>query len=226
MRRVTKLALLALTIWLAFAQPTIAQKAQSYSLAPKGCKNLFEEYDYALDQLFPRGVLPKNVQSRDVDYTIVLRYLPSFQTESQIVIVKRVNGTFDVVRYGLRQGDQSIWARLNKSYEKQNCPTDADIRNMDVVITDLKPVTDVVKQTVVSLFEQPVSLVIDPSMRPALTPKDHRYMMEDGETVYVWLSGFQDSAFFRLWSWDESTGFDSPLYDWADRIRKAVKAAQ
>ena len=168
----------------------------------------------------------KGVRPLDIDYTIVLRYLPSFQTESQIVIVKQVNGTIDVVRYGLRHGDQSIWTRLNKFYEKQSCPTDADIRNMDVVITNLKPVPDDVKQTVVSLFEQPVTLVIDPNMRLGLTPKDHRYMMEDGETVYFWLDAFQDSAFFKLWGpWGDNARFDSPLYDWADRIRKEIKGS-
>lgn len=224
MRQMVKFATLlgSLIFSAVLAAPPIAQQARSTSLSPLGCKDMLNEYDYALDQLFPRDAGPKGVRPQDVDYTIVVRYLPSFQTESQIVIVKQRNGTLDLTRYDLQSGKQSIWAVLNKFYEKQSCPSDADLRTIQIVVTRLDPVPDEVKYLVANLFEQPVTLVIDPSMRPGLSAKDRRFVMMDGETVYLWLSAFQDSAFFKLWG-PFGNLFDSPLYDWADRLRKAAR---
>lgn len=222
MKKTSKLTLLLFLSSIASlpVRPAAAQKTQ-YSLSPAGCRNLFQEYDHALDLLFPRNATIKGVRAIDVDYRIVLRYLPSFHTESQIVIVKTKNGAFDLTRYGLPGGGQSIWSRLNQFYEKQTCPTDADLLSIGVLTKNVKPVPDQLKQLIADLFQQRISLVIDPNMRPGLTAKEHRsLMMEDGETVYFWLDGVQDSVFFRLWGpWGVETHFQSPLYDWADRVR-------
>lgn len=203
------------------ADPAIAQKAQRTSSTLLGCTDISQQYEHALDVVFPRPTRGPG-DFRAVDYTIVLRYQPSFHAESQIVFEKDTNGKLLATEYTLPDGAPSVSTRLWKIYEARRCPTDADLAGIITVNRSLDPVPNEVKKLVIQLFEQRITLMIDPAMRIDLNSKSPRLLVEDGAGYHLWLNGLQNSAFFDL----HSGPFQSPLYDELDHLRLAVEDAK
>ncbi|MHB8487442.1 MAG: hypothetical protein ACYDCM_17145 [Candidatus Acidiferrales bacterium] len=204
------------------ADPAIAQKAQRTSSTLLGCTDISQQYEHALDIVFPRPTRGPG-DFRTVDYTIVLRYQPSFHTESQIVFEKDMNGKLLAKEYALPEGAPSVLTRLWKIYDARRCPTDAELAKINTVNRSLDPVPSDVKELVIQLLEQPITLMIDPDMRIDLNSKSPRLLMEeDGAGYHLWLNGLQNSAFFDL----HSGPSQSPLYDELDRLRLAVEDAK
>lgn len=220
-RYVSLPALLICSVFL--AGPVIPQQTRSSSSTLQGCSDMLQEYDYALDLIFPRAKSPASF--RGIDYRIVLRYLPSFRQESQIVFTKRANGRLETKEYNLPVGDESLWTRLSKIYEAGRCPTDADIKATKVIIKSFDPTPKDIEQLVNGLFRQPITLIIDPNMQTSLNSESPRIVMEDGASYRFWLDGLQNSAFFELQG-PYGGQFDSPLYDEVDRLRLAVESAR
>lgn len=218
-RCVSLLALLVCSVFL--ADRVVAQQTRSSSSALQGCSDILQEYDHVLDVVFPRPARTRT-GSRDLDYSIVLRYQPSLHVESQIVFEKDTDGKLLVTEYMLPEGAPSILARLWKIYEARRCPTDADFMGTKLIIKNLDPTPTRVTELVTYLFQQPITLAIDPNMRIS---KSHRAFMEDGARYLFWLNGDQNSAFFELQG-PYKGQFDSPLYDEVDRLRLAVESAK
>lgn len=215
-RYVSLLALLVCSVFL--ADRVVAQQTRSSSSALQGCSDISQEYNHALDLVFPRSTRTP-AAFRELDYSIVLRYQPSFHAESQIVLEKDTNGKLLATEYALPDGAPSVSTRLWKIYEARRCPTDADFAGIITVNRSLDPVPNEVKELVIQLFEQPITLMIDPDMRIDLNSKSPRLLVEDGAGYHLWLNGLQNSAFFDL----HSGPFQSPLYDELDHLRLAVE---
>ena len=202
------------------AGPVVAQQTRSSSSALQGCSDISQDYDHALDLVFPRPTRTP-AAARELDYSIALRYQPSLHVESQIVFMKDTDGKLLVTEYALPEGAPSILARLWKIYEARRCPADADFIGTKLIVKNLDPAPTRVTESVTHLFQQPITLVIDPNMRNS---KSHRTFMEDGARYLIWLNGDQNSAFFELQG-PYKGQFDSPLYDEVDRLRLAVESA-
>src|SRR3989304_4709192 len=79
-----------------------------------------DTYYRVVDVVFPR---PSQYE-RDIAYTIVLRYLPSFAAESQIVINATQEGGFNVISYTLEGESPNINNDTREFREKVKCTDD------------------------------------------------------------------------------------------------------
>ena len=70
-------------------------------------------YRSILDRVFPRP----EPDFREVDYQVVLRFEPSFDRESQIIINARKDRTYDIVEYRL-DSREGIWDQLGALRER------------------------------------------------------------------------------------------------------------
>lgn len=176
-----------------------------------------DTYDQVLDLVFPRDAL----RNRNVRYVFVLRYEPTFQAESQVVIVNGWDRS-DIIEY--RSLDGNIEMKLDaivRHTKKEDIKRMAkqiriQIRHLSVPSADLNLLHD--------NFFQSLHL----SERALVGPKSERVTVtQDGTTYRVWYSGITEIQTDLSGSGigSPTRADEAPLLDWMKDVHRKLESA-
>jgi hypothetical protein len=116
------------------------------------------KYLQVADVLFPRKLLEEGPSH----FTLTLRFLPSFGTESQIVLSKTPSGGYTVTRYSLPNGSKTAWHQMEEITSESKIEDSVEIakrikvevRNVDVPSSLLSPQVDRISKLTLFPFKE------------------------------------------------------------------------
>ena len=148
----------------------------------------------------------------DVESRIVLRFLPSFDLpESQVVVLKKANGTIRVIQHRLRQGTRPISEQCNEILDRNPEASVDDILRQIAV----EKVERLASDSTVRLMDEFSHLSIPAKLSPALTM--------DGTTYELWIQTPSNEihAVFSDGAYGERTN-SVPIIRWVKAVQAEV----
>lgn len=174
----------------------------------------YRRYQRVVDLLFPRAPSPGMMG----DYYIVLRYLPAFDAETQIIIVKQRHKTFLIRHYYLPKGSKSIAVQVADEIERVGTQSPrelADRIRVEVRDVSLPPAT------IAELLARFQKLRISPQL-------DTRIMI-DPTWYELWFRTTSSGSELHFLYGDIDYGQDQkahPLVHWMNQVREAVESSE
>jgi len=176
-----------------------------------------ETYDKVLDLVFPRDIL----QEQKLRYVFVLRYEPTFHTESQLVIAEGWDKT-EVIEY--KSLDGSIEMKLDEIVRRTG-KEDAEqmAKQIRIQKRHIK-----ISRAEIRLLQERFFESLRLSEKKLIAPMPDRVMVtQDGTGYRLWYSGITD-----IHSDLSGSGIkvptrldESPLIDWMKSVYRRVEAA-
>ena len=180
-----------------------------------------EDYGKILDMLFPRDVFDEYEYKRS--FVLVLRYKPSFDAETQIVIAGRENG-INVVEFTSLDGN--VYYKLGEIMEKTGQKSSVELakyirvkkRELKIPLRQL----NIWRRNLIDSVSRSVRPKVLESTLPAATMAN---VTDDGTRYELWDSSLSGEIYFTP-SGIEENGRDfsgkRSLIRWMERVRREV----
>jgi hypothetical protein len=178
-----------------------------------------DDYPKILDRLFPRDVLDKSGRR----FMLVLRYTPSFEAESQIVISGREDG-INVIEYYSMDGNVNL--KLEEVMAQTGQASSVDLaKHIRVKKREMK-----LPLYLLNLWRRNLIHSLSRALRPkaqesTLQPATTMSITDDGTRYELWDSSMSGEVYFNA-SGSEERGYDfsgkRALIKWMELIRKEV----
>jgi len=197
------IASLGLLVLVVLQPQSIAKHTQAENAAPKSV-GYSEVVDCAFQ--FSRGI---PAEFSEMDYRIVVRFLPSWGPESQIVFLRNKDRTFRVIDYRLKKGTRPISEEYNEVVRNNpNASVEDVLKRITVEITEERP-----DESKARLVEQFFRLSIPTDIDPDLCL--------DGTTYHLWVQTQSNSIQASLSDCAYGKNSDStPILRWMKAVQK------
>lgn len=203
-----------LALWLALCVTTYGQAGTKEEPDPR--TNTERVYDRVLDLLFPLNTLKVS----DREFVIIVRYKPSFEAESQIIIVKGEKGA-EVTEYQSSEGN--IFARLDEMMARTGSD-DAGFLAGQIRVRRRRisiPASTIKRwhgSFASSLYQ---SLLVT----PGAGTKDKGFVILDGTEYELWYVSESKRVTSRFVGSNGPPSHESqPLVKWMKEVRRWVKS--
>lgn len=170
----------------------------------------YDNYRRVLDAVFPRN--GGNFLKENKDFTLILRFLPSFGVESQINVTKFNDGKLEVITYNLPKDSQSISKQIDELLES----------NKSTGIEELAKRIKIEKQTVKDtkkineLLRRYQALRFSPQLDTALTL--------DGTRFDIWYDSVSNQSYYSLVGGEIGQDkTDHLLVKWMNQVRQIAQ---
>jgi hypothetical protein len=188
-------------------------------------------YNRFLDAAFPHDHASLALKAKrppkkpELVYSIVLRYLPSFHTESQIMVLHNGDGSIAIFEYTLPRGSHSIWQEVNGLYGKGPCPTEEELATRaKVVERRIAAPSAPLKELISTVLSEKWDLQLEPQMNPQAGASSTLQYMLDGTLYDLWIDGWENSAHFRLHGPRKDADLTTTrIIAWMEQVKKAVE---
>jgi len=180
-----------------------------------------DTYYGVLDIVFPRP----SRHERNIAYTIVLRYLPSFTAESQIVINATQEGRFQVARHTPQGDGPNINNQIHEFREKPETCTNNPAELAKVVQVQVQEV-QVAPAVIQDLLKRFSRLELSPFLATSIVPHGADAVCVDGTRYELWFYTNYNEAHYELsCSTVEDEPPDHPLVRWMQEVNRVVESA-
>lgn len=170
----------------------------------------YDTYQRVLDAVFPRS--SGNFLKENKDFTLSLRFLPSFGVESQINTTKFNDGKLEVITYKLPKDSQSVSKQIDQLLE-----SDKSI-SVEEMAKRVKIEKQTVKDTkrVRELLRRYQALRFSPQLDTALTL--------DGTRFDIWYDSVSNQSYYSLVGGEIGQDkTDHPLVKWMNQVRQIAQ---
>lgn len=197
-----------LLTWLTVLAPSTASAPVPQHCVGE-CRPLLKDYMTILDAVFPLDF--------SGDPYVILRFMPAGQSEFQIAIGSRTEGTYDVREYSLPKGAEPIGTQMMQL--KAVHPNDTPVELARYIKIETKSIqldANVLSRLMKSLSELKI---------PAEISKN---IMVDASSYEFWFVARPACHVLHLAVSDAHYGHDAkahPLVRWMNRVRRAAEAA-
>lgn len=174
------------------------------------CRPLFKQYTEILDAVFPIA--------SDGDPYLVLRFMPTGQTEFQIVVNVRAEGSYEVLKYSLPRDAEPIGIQMMRLRTAH--PNDSSTELAKYIKTEQKTIS--LNSTTISKLLGELKLL----KIPAEVSQD---IVVDATSYEFWYVARPACNVLHIAFSDADLGHDAkahPLVRWMNRVRRAVDAAE
>jgi hypothetical protein len=145
---------------------------------------MVDTYSHVIDEIFPRRLQDETPS----EFLMTLRYVPSVENASQIVISKRLRGGYTVTYYSLPPGSKSIDQQFMEITEVLKIEDPIEIaKRIKVVVQNVNVPTSLVSRQ----LDRIATIQLSP-----LEELDIQFVHPDNNTYQFWLEDVGESAQF------------------------------
>ena len=166
-------------------------------------------YEQTLDRVFPREKFDQLTEGR----LIILRIMPAFYAESQLIIREMADGRIILTYYELADKQSSIHSHINDVQSKnQNGSVDQVVASLRIKIKTIDPGPELRR----ALHELP----------EIRTPKNIGGVMLDAQEYEIWVDSGNGSLHL-LWydGWPSHNTKVDPIAEWMVKVSNLAQAA-